>query len=109
MKNEVEEAIEAIRLQAMWMAGRAHELTQDERMKEAILWGGNREERGERLLRHISIITGIDKVTNELKEELVSARGCTYAQRFLKRVELGDGRSALLNLVLRIQDEDDYD
>ena len=57
MKKEVEEAIKAISLHAMWMAGRSHELTSDERTKEIVLWGGtNRDERGERLLNHINTI-----------------------------------------------------
>jgi len=57
MKREVEEAIEAIHLHAMRMAGRAHELTSDERMREIVLWGGtDRDERGERLLQYIKTI-----------------------------------------------------
>lgn len=39
------------------MAGRAHEMTQEDQTKEVILWGGtDREDRGERLLAYINII-----------------------------------------------------
>ena len=57
MKKEVEEALEAINIHAMWMAGRPHEMTQEDQIKEVMLWGGtNREERGERLLDYINTI-----------------------------------------------------
>ncbi|MCK4526150.1 hypothetical protein KAW18_02165 [candidate division WOR-3 bacterium] len=57
MKTKLKEAIEAICMHAMWMAGRAHEMTQEDQTKEVVLWGGtNREERGERLLAYINII-----------------------------------------------------
>lgn len=56
-EKELKEAIEAINLHAMWMAGRAHEMTSSDQLKELGLWGGtNREERGERLLVYINII-----------------------------------------------------
>ena len=111
MKNEVEEAIEAIRLHAMWMAGRSHELTPDEKSKEIVLWGGtDRDERGERLLHYLDVITDdIDKVADELKEALIEEPDCTSAERFLKRIDMGEGRTALLNLVLRIDNDDPWD
>lgn len=57
MKTKLKEAIEAINIHAMWMAGRAHEMTQEDQTKEVILWGGtDREDRGERLLAYINII-----------------------------------------------------
>ena len=57
MKTKLKEAIEAINIHAMWMAGRAHEMTQEEQTKEVVLWGGtDREERGERLLAYINVI-----------------------------------------------------
>lgn len=65
MKTKLKEALEAINIHAMWMAGRAHEMTQEDQAKEVVLWGGtNREERGERLLGYINIIN------NELEEVL---------------------------------------
>ena len=57
MKTKLKEAIEAINIHAMWMAGRAHEMTQEDQTKEVALWGGtDREERDERLLGYINII-----------------------------------------------------
>ena len=57
MKTKLKEAIEAIYIHAMWMAGRSHEMTQEEQTKEVVLWGGtDREDRGERLLAYINII-----------------------------------------------------
>ena len=111
MKTEVEEAIEAIRLHAMWMAGRSDEMTWDDKTKEIKLWGGtDGDERGERLLHYLNVITGdIDKVADELKEALIEETSCTSAERFLKRIDMGDGRTALLNLVLRIADDDPWD
>ena len=48
-EKELKEAIEAINLHAMWMAGRAREMTSSDQTKEVALWGGtNREDRGER-------------------------------------------------------------
>lgn len=57
MNTKIKEAIEAIKLHAMWMAGRANELTETEKTKEIVLWGGtDRNERGERLLEYINTI-----------------------------------------------------
>ena len=65
MKTKLKEAIEAICIHAMWMAGRAYEMTQEDQTKEVILWGGtDREERGERLLGYINVIN------DELEEVL---------------------------------------
>ncbi|MCK4668258.1 hypothetical protein KAU33_16015 [Candidatus Dependentiae bacterium] len=58
MKEETKEAIEAIRLHALWMSGRVDELTPNNRAKEVMLWGGtDGVERGERLLNYINTIT----------------------------------------------------
>jgi len=51
----------------------------------------------------------IDKIAEELGEALVDNRECGYARKFLARVDLGDGRTARLNLVLVIDERDDLE
>ena len=51
----------------------------------------------------------IDKIAEELGEALVDNRECGYARKFLARVDLGDGRTARLNLVLIIDEGDDLE
>ena len=51
----------------------------------------------------------IDKITEELGEALVDNPECGYVRRFLTRVDLGDGRTARLNLVLIIDKDDALD
>ena len=57
MEKDAKEAMEAIRLHALWMSGRMDELTLDDRAKEITLWGGtNGVGRGERLLDYMNTI-----------------------------------------------------
>jgi len=49
------------------------------------------------------------KIVEELGEALCDNRECGYAERFLARVELVDGRTARLHLVLRVEKDDPLD
>lgn len=45
----------------------------------------------------------IYKIAEELGEALCDNRECTYAERFLLRTELVDGRTARLHIVMRVE------
>jgi len=51
----------------------------------------------------------IDKIAEELGEALCENSECDYARRFLARVNLEDGRTARLDLVLRVEKDDPLD
>ena len=90
MKTKLKEAIEAICIHAMWMAGISHEMTQEEQTKEVVFWcGTDREDRGERLLAYINVINdeleGV-KMEEESKEDILLRE----LKREQKSVEIPD-------------------